>query len=145
VGAAAAAVWFVMLVFAAGACRQGVPVVDTNPPPASVDGTISGTVSTPAASRLSGRRVEAVNVVTGERVGTSTSATGGFSLKVAPGKYRLVVELRNGESLLRSPEAININPSDLDHDVELVVNVALSRPRQSDSLRGPGPDGAPIA
>jgi hypothetical protein len=130
----------------AAACRRGVPVIDTNPRPSTVDGTISGRVTGMADStRLGGRRVEAIELATGRKVSVSTSPMGAFSLKVPPGKYRLVVELRNGESLARGPGTIEINESDLDHDIELVVTAAVSRPRQSDLMRRSDGLGSPIA
>jgi hypothetical protein len=127
-------------------CRRGVPVIDTNPEPAGADGTISGRVTGLAdAARLAGRRVDAIELTTGRKVGVSTSSMGAFSIKVPPGKYRLVVELRDGEALASSPGPIEINKSDLDHDIELVVTAVVSRPRQSDSMRGTDGLGAPIA
>jgi hypothetical protein len=127
-------------------CRPGVPVIDTNPRPTTTDGTISGSVSTGGdTAAVAGRRVEAINIATGSRVSATTSATGGFSLKVAPGKYRVVVELRDGESLSRGPGTVDINPSDLDHDIDLVIASAVQRPRQSDTMRGSDGLGSPIA
>jgi hypothetical protein len=127
-------------------CRQGVPVLDTSPPPPSVDGTISGrVVGAGDAARLEGRRVEAINVHTGERISATTAGTGGFSLKVAPGTYRLTVELRDGEALAATPAPITINQSDVDANIELVITTAVARPRQSDSLRGAQGLGAPVA
>jgi hypothetical protein len=131
---------------AASGCRRGVPVVDASAPPPTTDGTISGRVTTAGdASRLVGRKVEAINLTTGAKAGTTTSSMGGFSLKVPPGKYRLTVELRDGEALARPPGTIDINPSDLDHDVEVVVTPAIARPRQSDVMRSSDGLGAPIA
>ena len=38
-----------------------------------------------------------------------------------PGEYRLEVDLREGERIVRSPGVININRSDLDANLEIVV------------------------
>jgi len=47
-----------------------------------------------------GRRVEALDLSGGRRYSVTTSVTGGFSIPVPPGKYRLEVELREGERVL---------------------------------------------
>jgi hypothetical protein len=47
--------------------------------------------------------------------------TGGFSIKVPPGEYRLEVTLREGEKVVRQPGVVHINKSDLDANLEIVV------------------------
>ena len=54
-----------------------------------------------------------------------TSVTGGFSIQVPPGKYRLEVELREGEAITKDPGTIDINKSYL--DANIIVEVGLSR------------------
>lgn len=128
------------------ACRRGVPVVDPGPKPPTVDGTISGRLTTENdAARLVARRVEAVNIDTGERRAVSTSTDGGFTLKVPPGKYRLQIELRPGETILKAPDTIDINESDMDDDILVVVSVAPPKPHPADSIRDTEGLGAPIA
>jgi hypothetical protein len=55
------------------------------------------------------------------RYSATTNVSGGFSIKVPPGKYRLEVDLREGERILRSPGTIDINKSDLDANREVVI------------------------
>jgi hypothetical protein len=128
------------------ACRRGVPVLDAGPKPPTMDGTISGRLMTEDdASRLVSRRVEAVNINTGDTRAVSTSTDGGFTLKVPPGKYRLRIELRPGEAIAKAPETIDINPSDMDNDVEIVITPAPPKPHPADSVRDAEGLGAPIA
>jgi hypothetical protein len=128
------------------ACRRGVPVLDAGEKPPTVDGTISGRVMTENdASRLASRRVEVVNLSTGDRRAVSTSSDGGFTMKVPPGKYRLQVELRPGEAIAKAPETIDINPSDMDNDIEIVISVAPPKPHPADSIRDSDGLGSPIA
>jgi len=127
-------------------CRRGVPVLDGGEKPPTVDGTISGRLTTEGdASRLVARRVEVVNINSGDRKAVSTSADGGFTLKVPPGKYRLQVELRPGEAITKGPDTIDINPSDLDSDIVIVITAAPPKPHPADSIRDTDGLGAPIA
>ena len=125
--------WLVAAVAAVSllaACHGG-PVVDLGPKPPTADGTISGTVRGPeGTSAIDGRDVEVVNVDTGERQHTVTNSAGGFTFKVRPGKYRVQLSLRDGESILKQPDVINVNRSDVDAHADFVVGTArLSRPR----------------
>jgi hypothetical protein len=128
------------------ACRRGVPVIDPGQDPPTVDGTISGRLTSRGdASRLVGRKVEVVNIQTGDRRAVSSSDTGAFTLKVPPGKYRLVIELRPGESIVKGPETIDINPSDMDNDIVVEISAVPGRPHPADSTRNTEGLGAPIA
>ena len=119
-----------LTLFTLAACHGG-PVVDLSTKPAEADGTISGSVRGPeGTSPISGRTVEAVNVDTGERQRASTSVTGGFTFKVKPGKYRLDLSLLDGETLIKRPDVINVNRSDVDAHADFVLGAArASRPR----------------
>jgi carboxypeptidase family protein len=126
------------------ACRSGVPSIDTSHKPISADGTVSGTVRVPAGTRpLDGRTVEVVNVETGERLRTATNDAGGFTFKVKPGKYRVELTLRDGESLVRQPDVINVNRSDVDAHADFVVGASsvvrphYRAPRADDGLGSP--------
>ena len=135
-----------LAVLSGSGCRLGVPVVDPGDRPPTVHGTISGRVmGIEDSARLVGRRIEAINVDTGARASVTTASTGGFSLEVPPGTYRLSVELREGETLPNPPGPITINASDMDANIELVVSTTIARPRESDSLRGSDGLGAPVA
>ena len=113
------------------ACRRGVPVIDPGPRPAQADGTISGTVRGPeGTSPIEGRVVEVVNVDTGERQTATTNPAGGFSFKLKPGKYRVNLPLRDGESIVRQPGVIDLNRSDVDAHADFVLGTArVSKPR----------------
>ena len=113
------------------ACRPGTPVIDPGPKPPTVDGTISGTVRGPeGTSSIVGRRVEVINVDTGDRQQAVTGNTGGFTFKVKPGKYRIEVSLANGESILKQPGITNVNKSDVDAHADFVIGTTkVSRPR----------------
>jgi hypothetical protein len=127
------AIWLcaglIALVFASS-CRSA-PVIDTGPKPAVARGTLSGTVRGPeGASPFVGRTVTAINVDTGERHTAKTSSTGGFTIQANPGKYRLQVELREGETVVKAPETIDLNRSDLDAQIEIIIGPPrIARPR----------------
>ena len=145
----AAAVWLtvgVVALLSTGACRQGVPVIDTSPGPAVADGTISGTVRGPeGTSAIEGRVVEVVNVDTGERQRATTNNAGGFTFKLPPGKYRVEITLREGESIVKEPGVIDLNRSDVDAHADFVLgSVRVSRPRAPQNRTDDGL-GSPLA
>lgn len=119
----------VCLLFAG--CRQGVPVIDTSPQPQQADGTISGTVRGPeGTSPIDGRAVEVVNLETGARQHTTTNNAGGFTFKVAPGRYRVNLTLRDGETIVKRPGTMSIDRSDVDAHADFVLGVVrTARPR----------------
>jgi hypothetical protein len=128
-------------------CRQGVPVIDTAPKPASAEGTISGTVRGPQnSSSIEGRIVQVVNVETGERQRATTSNTGGFTFKVKPGRYRVELSLLDGEAIVSQPGVLNVNRSDVDAHADFVIRTGgrVSRPR-GPSYRLDDGLGSPIA
>jgi hypothetical protein len=115
-GAAAGA-----LLLALGCLSPG-PVVDPGARPPGVGGTIAGSVSaTGASSPLSGRIVRAVDEVTGARFETSTGTGGSYTLKVPAGKYRLEVELRQGETFQTRPDVTDVGVGDIDSGRDFVV------------------------
>src|SRR5436190_187686 len=74
------------------------PIAGTAEKPPGVGGTIAGNVTaTTSTVPLAGRRVTAIDVATGARHEVSTSETGGYTIQVPKGVYRLEVELRAGE------------------------------------------------
>jgi hypothetical protein len=113
------------------ACRRGVSDVDLSPNPVSADGTITGTVRGPGrTSPVEGRAVEVVNAATGQRLRATTNTAGRFSFKLPPGKYRVELALRQGESLVRQPGVIDLNRSDVDARADFVLGtVRVLRPR----------------
>lgn len=113
------------------ACRRGVPVIDPAPKRLEAAGTISGTVRGPErTSPVDGRMVEVVNLDTGERQRVMTNNVGGFAFKLKPGKYRVELALREGESLVRKPTILELNRSDVDAHADFVLGTTrISRPR----------------
>jgi hypothetical protein len=118
------------LLFSLAACHGG-PVIDLGPKPLEADGTISGTVRGPeGTSAIEGRAVEVVNVDTGDRQRATTNNAGGFTFKVKPGKYRVELTLQDGETLMKKPDVINVNRSDVDAHADFIVGPSrVSRPR----------------
>lgn len=102
-------------------CRTGQPIYDRTPEDQTTPGTIAGIVADAGGGPVAGRPIHAVSLTGGRRYSATTSVTGGFSIPVPPGKYRLEVELREGERVVRSPGTIDINESDLDANLEVVI------------------------
>ena len=148
--AVAWAVVGLLALIGAGACRQGVPAIDTSPKPSEADGTISGMVRGPEGTsapegRIVGRIVEVINVDTGERRRETTNSAGGFSFTLKPGQYRVVLTLQEGEALSKQPGTITLDKSDVDAHADFVLgNPRVSRPR-SPSYRTYDGLGAAIA
>jgi hypothetical protein len=106
----------------AAACHPG-PVVGTGGRPLAVGGTIAGIVSTDTNTAVAGRKVTAVNTETGARVETTTGVNGGFTMKVPEGTYRLELELRPGETVVKQPGDTRVNRSDLDPRRDFVITL----------------------
>lgn len=108
-------------VLACVACHPSRPVLDPGPG-ADVGGSISGTVTAGEGTlALSARKITAINLDTGARFDTSTTSTGGYTLRVPKGRYRLEVELRDGERLATQPDATDVDAGDLDAGRNFVV------------------------
>jgi hypothetical protein len=93
------------------ACHPGA-IVDTDPKP-SVGGTIAGVVRS-GANPVIGRTVTVVNVATGAHFEATTGASGGYTVKVPEGLYRIDLEVRAGETVVKRPDQTQVNNSDLD-------------------------------
>ena len=76
------------------------------------------------ATPIGGRKVTAVDVKTGTRVDASTTSTGGYTMRVPAGTYRLELQLRPGEKLVTLPDPTEVDPGDLDAGRNFVVAVA---------------------
>src|SRR4029078_3336900 len=86
---------------------------------------------------IEGRNVEVINVDTGERQRVATNNTGGVTFKVKPGNYRVELTLLDGEMIVKKPDVIHVNRSDVDAPADFVLSAArVSRPRN----RGPRAD-----
>lgn len=141
--------WLIAILIAAVAvtsCRRGSPVLDPTPRTPRADGTISGTVRGPEGTApIANRIVHAVNVETGAIMRASTNEAGGYTFKVAPGRYRVEVTLLPGETIAERPDVLDVNPADLEISADFVLNSArLSRPRMR-PLRMDDGLGAPSA
>jgi hypothetical protein len=102
-------------------CRTVAPVVGGDDVPGA-RGTLSGTVrgadnTAPAV----GRTVEAVEVDTGQRYSAITNVTGGFTIMVPKGRYRLKVALLEGESVAEDPGVVNVSRSDAESRIDIVL------------------------
>lgn len=106
---------------AGAACRTGQPLVSRTPEDPTTPGTIAGNLQDSGGGPLANRAVHAVHVDSGQSYSATTNVNGGFSIPVPPGKYRLRVDLLEGESLVKDPGVIEINESDLDANLELVI------------------------
>jgi hypothetical protein len=104
------------------ACHPG-PVINTGDKPSNVGGTISGTVRSDAGASLAGRMVTVTNEATGAKLTTSTSSSGGYTIQVPAGKYRLDLELHTGETLSTRPDPTDVNVGDLDERRDFIVTV----------------------
>jgi hypothetical protein len=116
----AARAWALLALFVAFGCRTGRPLLDSSRDNDQAPGTIAGVLTT-GSEPVVGRKIEAVRVGASERYSAVTSVTGGFSIPVPPGQYRLEVVLQEGERVLRDPGVIDINESDLDANLEVVI------------------------
>jgi hypothetical protein len=109
-----------LALLAAPACRMGRPLVDTSTD-MTTPGTIAGIVKDPTGEPLAARVVHAVGAASAQKFSATTNITGGFSIKVPPGDYRLQVDLLEGEKVLKDPGLVHINKSDLDANLEIVL------------------------
>jgi hypothetical protein len=111
------------LTLAACAAARG-PVIGKGTQAGDVGGTISGIARTSEGEvPLVARKVTAIEVSTGAKYESSTASNGGYTMKVPKGRYRLELELRPGESLVRQPEETQIDTSDMDAGRDFLVTV----------------------
>jgi hypothetical protein len=81
-------------------------------------------------SGVAGRTVDIINVETNERHTVTTADDGGFSIELAPGKYRCEVQLQPGETLVKHPEVVSLDRGEIHAHVEFVLaSGRLLRPR----------------
>lgn len=113
-------------IIAAAACRA--PVITTDPG-IKAGGTIAGIVrATDGSVALATRKVTAIHVASGARFETTTGTNGGYTIKVPEvGRYRIEVELRDGEVVAKGPDETDINNGDLDPGRDFEITVAAAR------------------
>jgi hypothetical protein len=104
------------------ACRQGVAAVDLGPRPPAARGTVTGLVHGPGDSAMPGRTVELVNMATGEKHAATTASNGGFTIELPHGRYRLELQLHDGERIVKRPDAVDLDRGDIDSHIEFVVS-----------------------
>jgi len=106
------------------ACHTARPIINTGPKQPSVGGTIAGMVKTedPSVALLS-RKVTAIDVRSGSRFDATTGTNGGYTIQVPLGTYRVEVELRGNESLVKQPAETHVNNGDLDPARDFVITV----------------------
>ena len=120
----AGALGFMLLLAGPIGCAPRGPVLGTGEKTPTNNGTISGVVRAAVSNApLSARKVTATDVSTGATFDASTSITGGYTMKVPSGRYRLAVELRDGETVAEGPSELTISPSDLDAGRDFVITV----------------------
>ncbi len=133
------------LLLALGACRTGVPILDANPGPPVVMGTITGNVSgEDGTTPVAGRKITAVNLDTSARETSTTSETGGYTFKLPAGRYRVEVELLAGEVVVRDTGEFKLSKSELQHDVDIRIGTRRA-PAAGYIYQPPLDNGAPIA
>lgn len=116
--------------FVAAGCHA--PVITTDPG-IRVGGTIAGIVrATDGSVPLVTRKVSAIHAATGNRFETTTGVNGGYTIKVPEvGRYRLEVELRDGEIIAKGPRETDVNNGDIDPGRDFEITVAPSAKRGS--------------
>lgn len=116
----------ISLLLVSAGCRGAVVNTD---PDLKVGGTIAGIVrATNGSMPLVTRKVTAIHVSSGARFETTTGANGGYTIKVPEvGRYRIEVELRDGEVIAKGPEETDVNNGDLDPGRDFEITVALPR------------------
>jgi hypothetical protein len=106
-------------------CRHATLVADSGPKPPTAAGTISGQLQTPGnGAPVVGRMVTAINNADGTRHQVTTNNTGGFTIKVPPGRYRIEVELQSGEVVSGAPTDQQVGESDIDSQLVITVGPA---------------------
>ena len=106
-------------------CRTGKSLVDVGPDIESARATVVGTVfAGDGTTPLAGRTVEAVRVDGGQTVTATTNVTGGYTIQLAPGQWRLTVRTTGGERVVRAPAVMDLGNSELETGEDFVVETA---------------------
>jgi len=120
-GLTSGAVALATLALSTSACQTLAPV----PLDAQARGTVAGTVRGPeGVAPVANRLVEDVEVEPGRRVSAKTNAAGSYSILVPPGRYRIEVTLGPGEAVVSGPGFVDVAPSELVAQVNVVLGGA---------------------
>lgn len=114
----------VAFVLMASACSTRNPVIDPTPKAETTPGTLSGMVRSAGGEPLAGRQITITSLSGGAHYEATTTSSGGYTIKLPPGKYRLQVQLKQGESLKEGPTEVTLNESDLDARRDFVIDNA---------------------
>jgi hypothetical protein len=136
----------ILALLLSGACKPGVPVVDAGAKPPAARGTLTGTVRGPeGTSPVAGRTVEIFNTASGEKYTATTSDTGGFTIQLPAGKYRLEFPLKDGETIIKRPGIIDLARGDIDSHVEFVLSASRVNRSRGPAYHVDNGLGSPIA
>jgi hypothetical protein len=102
------------------ACRTGKSMVDLGPDIESARATVSGSVLQ-GDGVLVGRTVEAVRLDGEGLVTATTNVSGGYTLQVPPGRWRLRLVLKEGETLRQQPGEMDLGNSEMETGEDFVV------------------------
>jgi hypothetical protein len=102
------------------ACRTGKSLVDVGPDIETARATVSGTVRA-GDGILAGRTVEAVRIDGEGRVSAVTNVSGSYTLQVPPGRWRLRLVTKEGETLRQEPGEMDLGNSEMETGVDFVV------------------------
>lgn len=110
-------------------CGRGVTVIETTPKQTIGTGTVTGIVTaSDGRSPLADRIVEATNVATSERTRAQTNGSGGYTLRLAPGRYRIELRLQPGETLTKKPDKpMDIEVGEIETRVDFAVHKGAGR------------------
>jgi hypothetical protein len=104
-------------------CRTAAPLIGAEEVPARA--TVAGKLTGPRGSGpIDGRLVSAVEVTPGARYSTKTHLSGGFSLLLPPGRYRLEVALVPAERVVQDPGVLELAPGAFVGEANVVLGGA---------------------
>jgi hypothetical protein len=90
-------------------------------PRATLVGRITGPLG---RGPVAGRQVVAIEVTTGARYATKTHVSGGFTLLLPAGRYRLDVAVTWAERVVEAPEVLELEPGDFVRGADVVLGGA---------------------
>jgi hypothetical protein len=112
-----------MLALLLADCRTAAPpgLEPSQPARATLAGRVTGPLE---SGPVAGRQVVAVELKSGARYATRTHVSGGFTLFLPSGRYRLEVALTWAERLIEAPEILELEPGAFVRDADFVLGGA---------------------